>query len=286
MAQWILRSYDIHNLKTVLRGLGKHVSPAEILATLLPVGELDEITLAELSRAATPRVAADMLASMNLPFAGPLLKLYAEHPGADTTRMEMALESWYYREVSNYIEHNRHGSKVFAAAFALEADITNLITTLRFVHTPTERRIWREQAMVITSKQPGAPGLSSETDAIRRLLVSPGKLPFSLLERLANQDDMGNALKLLAGTDYFHCLDAGLQAYLQSRRLSELEKQLQRFRLHWMAHQIPSDPLGIGVFLGYLALKINEINNLRRIAQGIQAGLKPEAIRAEMEFVS
>jgi vacuolar-type H+-ATPase subunit C/Vma6 len=48
---------------------------------------------------------------------------------------------------------------------------------------------------------------------------------------------------------------------------------------------IPKDPLGIGVVLGYIALKINEVNNIRWIAQGANIGLKAEAIHLEVEFI-
>jgi vacuolar-type H+-ATPase subunit C/Vma6 len=53
-----------------------------------------------------------------------------------------------------------------------------------------------------------------------------------------------------------------------------------------MAEQIKKDPLGIGVVLGYVALKVNEVNNIRWITHGINLTLKPEAIRAELEVVS
>lgn len=285
MVLWILRSYDIHNLKAVLRGLGKHVAPAEILSTLLVVGELDEPTLVELSRAASPRVAADLMASMNLPYAKPLLRLRAEYPGVDTVAMEIALEQWYYQEVGSYIEDSPHCSEVFTEAISLESDFTNLITILRFVHTPAERKILQEQITKAFPGKTGSTGARVETGTIRHLLVAPGKLPVALLERISNQDDMANALKFLSNTMYASPLDAGLQAYRLSGRLGDLERHLRRFRLHWMAQQITRDPLGIGVFLGYLALKINEIGSLRWIAQGIQAGVKPDAIRAELEFI-
>jgi vacuolar-type H+-ATPase subunit C/Vma6 len=45
---------------------------------------------------------------------------------------------------------------------------------------------------------------------------------------------------------------------------------------------IPKDPLGIGVVLGYLALKLNEIRNLRWIAHGINSGLPVKIIRSEL----
>jgi vacuolar-type H+-ATPase subunit C/Vma6 len=81
-------------------------------------------------------------------------------------------------------------------------------------------------------------------------------------------------------------LRAGLASYVHSARLSDLEKQLNFYRLEWMSKQITNDPLGIGVMLGYLALKINEVTNIRWIAQGISLELQPDAIRAEMVFTS
>ena len=74
--------------------------------------------------------------------------------------------------------------------------------------------------------------------------------------------------------------------YAKSGRLSDFEKELRRYRLRWMCGLIPKDPLGIGVILGFLALKTNEIGNIRWVAQGISLGLKPEAIRAGLELVS
>jgi len=89
---------------------------------------------------------------------------------------------------------------------------------------------------------------------------------------------------VMAGTRYADLLGAGLQAFQQSGRLSSFERQLKHYRLNWMAGLIARDPLGIGVVIGYLALKTNEINNLRWIAQGIRHGLPTGTIRAEMEY--
>jgi vacuolar-type H+-ATPase subunit C/Vma6 len=77
----------------------------------------------------------------------------------------------------------------------------------------------------------------------------------------------------------------GLEKFKHSGRLSEFETHLKKFRMRWKVQWINKDPLGIGVFIGYLALKMNEINNLRWITQGIGMGLRPEAIWAELELV-
>jgi vacuolar-type H+-ATPase subunit C/Vma6 len=77
-----------------------------------------------------------------------------------------------------------------------------------------------------------------------------------------------------------------MRKYAESARLSDFEKQLTQFRLNWMSRQIANDPLGIGVLLGYLALKVNEVSNIRWIVQAIRLELKADAIRSEMVFVS
>jgi V/A-type H+/Na+-transporting ATPase subunit C len=268
MVAIVLRSYDIHNLKAILRGLSQNVPSSEIQRSLLPVGELTGGMLEELSLAAEPRAAIDLLASMSSPFAQPLLELRSSYPGADTSAMELALERWSYRRAKSYLENENLGGSLLAKALKLEADLTNLLTVLRFSESPAERRLMREW-------------LGGED--LERLLLGPGSLPFDRLVQAGMQDTLEAAIDIFTGTPYEEPLRAGFKDYSRSRRLSELERQLRRFRLRWMSNQIVSDPLGIGVVMGYCSLKVNEVNNLSWIAQGINMGLKAQAIRENLE---
>jgi len=266
-----LRPYDLHNLKAILRGLARNIPSAEILEALLPVGELKYVVLAELSRAPGPRAAIDILASMNEPIAQPLLRLRARRPGAEVPEMELALDQWHYQEARKYMESAPSAAEVLDAALKLDADINNMLTMLRFAQEPEERRRLQERM-----------GFSD----LALLLVEPGMLAPSILVRVGSQDSLDAAVELLAGTRYESCLRDGLQAYKQSSRLSDFEIHLRRFRLSWFSKWIFKDPLGIGVFLGYLALKISEINNLRWITHGIHLGLGTGVIKAGLEFAS
>ncbi len=60
---------------------------------------------------------------------------------------------------------------------------------------------------------------------------------------------------------------------------------LLRYKLRWLSALIIKDPLGIGVVLGYLAEKDNEISNLRRAARGVQMKQAPELIQMDLEFI-
>jgi vacuolar-type H+-ATPase subunit C/Vma6 len=271
MAAIVLRTYDIHNLKAILRGLSRNARPSDIMATLLPVGELKFAVLEELVRALELRTAIDRLVSLNSRFARPLLELRSLYPGADTNRMELALEKWSHQEALATLERENLAESILAKAIRIEADLANLSTVLRFAHMPGERKLVREWL--------------GEED-LRQMLIGPGTLPFDLLVQAGMQDNLDAAVESLAGTSYEVPLRTGLKGYALSGRLSDLERQLRRFQLAWAARQIIADPLGIGMVIGYCALKANEVSNLRWIVQGIQIGLGARDIRANLELLS
>jgi V/A-type H+-transporting ATPase subunit C len=265
----IFRTYDIYNLKTILRGLSKNVSSSEIIAVLIPIGEMNIGALRELARLNNPREAIDLMASQALPFAAPLLKLRAEHPGAEPFEMELALDQWLFHEARQTLRSAEDESPL-AYAFALDADIANILTVLRFAHDSREREALRAK-------------LGSEE--LAPLLIRAGKISVEMLSTAGRQDSVSSAVESFAGTTFESALRAGLEIYARSNRLSDIEKQLKHYRLRQLAWLISKDPLGIGVPLGYAALKVNEIGNIRWIAQGVNLDLKAEAIQAELESV-
>lgn len=270
MAAIVLRIYDVHNLKTILRGLAKNAPAGEILPALIPVGEIHADILQQLARASEPRTAIDILVTLGQPIAQPLLKLRAEKPGAETYQMELALEQWHFEQGKKTLKEGPASSRLLEAALDLEVDLKNMLTVLRFAHAPLERKFLRER---------------TGSDDLRLLLLGPGCISFGLLARAGEQDTLNAAVEILADTPYKALLNSGLDGYAQSGRLSEIEKHLSRFQLNWMQAQISKDSLGIGVLLGYHALKTNEIANIRWIAQAVNMGLKAEAIRIEVRFV-
>jgi vacuolar-type H+-ATPase subunit C/Vma6 len=117
------------------------------------------------------------------------------------------------------------------------------------------------------------------------LFIEQGKIQCGLLSQAGSQETMNAAVGILESTLYEVPLKAGLNAYGNSALLSEFEKHLKRFQLEYYAKMMIKDPLGIGVPLGFLALKTNEVRNIRWMAQGIHLGLSSEAIRSELEYL-
>lgn len=271
MVKIVLQAYDIHNLKAILRGLTKNIPAGEILRVLLPVGELKYHFLRKLARMRNPREAIDTLVSMGQPIVWPLITLRAEHPGAQLFELELALEQWRYQEARRFLRTENRLEGALSHALALEADLANVLTTLRFARDPSERDLLHEYF---------------GDERVNCLLIGPGRITFDVLTEACYKDNVAEAIEALTDTALAPVLQAGLKRYEQTQRLSDIEKQLKHYQLEWMANQIFKDPLGIGMVLGYIAVKTNEVGNIRWIALGINLGLKVETIRDELEMVS
>ena len=176
--------------------------------------------------------------------------------------MEVTLDRWYFDTALAGAGHT-----TLREAVTLEADVTNILTALRLVGMPDAAAILRERL-----------GAADVT----QLFVGPGRIPFMLLTETAQQESIPNAIDTLATTIYGATLAGAQSAYAASARLSVFERALAQWQLHHAAGLVASDSLGIGVLLGYAALKTNEVANLRAIAQGLLLGEKPERIRSEL----
>ena len=193
-----------------------------------------------------------------------LLELQGNSPNAPISEIELVLEKWVFSKGPNSPAESAQDASVLKASLELEADLINLVTALHYVNHPVERDNLRHQ--------------------LHELFVTPGSLPPDVLTKLASQDSYQDAASMLQETTYSKAFQAGLEAYQRSGLVSEFEVHLRRYRLNWLSSQILRDPLGIGVPLGYLALKINEISNLLWISRGAALKLDPKLIRENLEF--
>lgn len=267
LASWVLRRYDMENAKAILRGLSQQVPANEILASTLPIGELQPADLDTLARSAHARAAIDLLATWRFPLAQPLLALRAQKANADLFEMELALEQWYFRTAVTATKENGeslHQSLMF------HADVTNILTVLRLVGE-TEAAAFLRQHF-------------DAQDAIP-LFIGPGHVSFALLTEAARQEPVRRAVEVLVHTSYGAALASTLEQYRITNRLSDFEYALQRQQLKHALSLLIRDPLGIGVLIGFMALKMNELANLRRIVQGVYLGETPDRIRAELMMV-
>ncbi len=268
LAAWVLRRYDIDNVKAILRGLSQQVPANEIRAGTLPIGELQSAELDTLARAAHARAAIDLLATWRFSLAQPLLALRAQKAGVDLFAMELALEQWYFRAAMKAAKDN--GDSLRQSLMA-NADVTNILTVLRLVG--------ETEAAAFLRQRFGAPDAAP-------LFIGPGHVPFPLLAEAAEQESVRRAVEIFAHTSYGPTLAGALAQYRVTYRLSDFEYALQRRQLKHAVSLLIRDTLGIGVLIGFMALKTNELANLRRIVQGVYQGEASNHIRAELMMVN
>lgn len=266
---FVMRRYDIDNIKTILRGVSRRIAPLEIESALVPVAQLSLPVLKRLTQAASLREVVDHLASIGAELAAPLTSIRSHTP-EDLFWMELSLEKWYFRRAFSEVSTFPGSETVLKETLVVEADLTNLFTVHRFVHSPQDKEATLERLKI------------RDVDT---LFVEPGIISINQLSRSIAEVSLERCINHFSATPYYPFLKEGFDAYQRTKLLSELEKPLRLYqykrRIHWYAH----DPLGIGVLLGYVTLKVNEISNLRWIAHGLYFGMDQEVIRKELEIL-
>lgn len=271
LVELLWRRFDVMVVKGLLRGVQQGAPPAEIEGALLPAGGLTPPLAAELARAGDAYELIDRLATLGQPTAEPLVALRARTPRPDLLQMDLALERWYFDHAQRALSSARRAAVSLRIWIEIQADLTNLLVVLQLADSRAARRQARAQL--------------GERN-LREMLVGPGQLSLARLEAAAQQDNPEQAAQSLIASAYRRPLAQGLEQYQRQRRLTAWELQLKRYQLNWAAGRIHRDPLGMGVVIGYLALKLNELRNLRRIAAGIVLGTPPSRIRRGLELIA
>lgn len=257
-----LSRWDVQNIKTILRGKKIHVTNEEIAECLVPAGELDEVTLAEVIRQPDVRAVIDMLATWDIPYARPLTRnLAAYRDEEDPAILECALDRFYYEQALASVNRKSPNSTLVRNLLTAEIDVTNIKTILRLVRDKVRAE-----------------------DAQRFLL--PGGKVFDEKKLLAfmNAGSPGEILRELEQTPY------RLPAPVPDRdepggKISPYEKELERFLIRKGVHAFYGDPLGIAPVVGYFWAKFNEVTNLRIIARSKISDLREDEVREELTYV-
>ncbi len=263
----LLWNYDIQNLKAILRGLTLMLPTEDILSALLPAGVISEPVLHRLAHCANTGEALNTIVTLQLPFTSAILKSINTQEISEPKTLEAALENWYFTYALERTDRvAREDAKILRQYFQTQADHINLSLVLRMVGNPV-------QVEHLEQKLEG-------------LMVHSGSLSLKFLKELLKQESLDQAVEFCSKTAYYSALQTGLQNSKLSGKRSPMEDALRLSLLKWAVKLIPDHPLGIGVPLGYLTLKRNEVRNLRWISLGILEGIPTAEIIRGLDMVS
>ncbi|MBE7556047.1 MAG: V-type ATPase subunit [Anaerolineales bacterium] len=270
----LLQRWDRHNLLTILRGQSQELTPETVLATVVPVGQLDEVSLRELARQPGFRAVIELMSTWRLPYAGALRRVQPRIGTLpDLDQLELALNRAHYASLQEQLHQGNGNKAIVLEQFQTEIDLANLLTGLRLVRRPDLVPLVQQRY---------------NTGNGHPLFIEPGgHLPVQhLVELITQAGNLEGFVHGLNNTRYGAALAAGWQRYQAGEgRLAVFERELERWQAHQFVAMFNRNPLSIAVPMGYIGCKAIEVANLRLIAQAVALGLKRDDVRQELIIV-
>jgi len=326
----LLSRWDLHNLKTLLRGRHIGVSADEIIESVVPAGELNQGQLNQLAQQADLKTFIDLLATWQVPYARPLLRELPKYlEKKDLSILELALDKYHYARMLAQSKGNSLHSRLVHQLAMNEIDVKNIIALLRLQGVKFEFQAKKEDIELSNfivrlmarlhlkkEKPQGQPpgGEDIDLDNLITLIRLQGvKFEFKgtkkEIERrikkeievhfvpggkeitlkqfvdLAQKNDVEELVKGLENTSYGPVLNKVLSRYQETGSLSALERRLEENLVEKAINMYNKGPLCIGIIIGYIWMKFNEIVNLRIISRCKSMGVPERKIREEIILV-
>jgi V/A-type H+-transporting ATPase subunit C len=251
-----LRKFDSWNVKTVVRGLYSGSEPQEIEDDLIEAGELPEELLAQLVEADSIEAVVELLDGTI--FGDQLADAYQEYEDSGVlVPLENAVDrSFYETLMSDLPSEPDRATELYIEFLRAEIDFRNVRNALRLA---------RSGAQVPTSEYfiPGG-RLFRESD----------------LEGLVG--NMDQLVERVRQSPYGDDLDAALDQLEEAESLIEFEHALDAALLEYSDKLSNRYPLSVCPVLAYVLAKEREVENIRAIARGREAGLSEEEIEEEL----
>ncbi len=259
----LLNKWDVANVLALLRGKLSGAGPRELFAAVLPIGELDEIQLGELSAEIDVVNLADALPTWKHAFAFALRRAIREcRDQDDMTALESALYRGYFQWALAQLREDDPPQELLRENLCRQIDLANVRALLSFIRS-------RERGSAASAVEP----------------ITRGKLSARALAELGACDTLVAAFEMLGGTYFAPGIERGILAYGQSQSLAVMEQFLESVVIAHGCRLFRLDVLSAAVPLGFLWRKYSELANLRLLARGIRYRMPANAIREGMILV-
>ena len=256
---------DLQNIKTIIRGISHGVRIDTIINSLSPLGTIPERVLSGIANSKNIADAIDKTAIYGLDFSDELLEQKSSERSCCSSEIERTLEFWYFKKMGSILCGRDGNTQLLQKYNFIEADIVNLNILLRFVDAPLSPEI--------------------ENHPIDYYIIDSGNISRNQIIKLSKENSIKNVITKLASSHYHDYLLEALSCFEENGLLSEFENKIRIYALKWLALLPKLNPFGIGVPMGYVAMKKSEIRNIRWIAKGIYSGFEPEYIKENLERV-
>lgn len=252
-----LRKFDAWNIKTVIRGIYTGADTQEIEDDLIRTGEFSRRTLDRLVESTSIEDAIGVLSGTI--FGEPLEAAYEDFESLDVlVPLENAVDRAFFSHLLDDIGHPEPDTATALYREFLEAEID-------FRNLRNALRIARSGAEIDPAEYFIEGGRLFDGEELRQLAPNTDELVTQIRESSYGRD-LSDALDELESATSL----IGFEHALNTALLEYSEKLSNRY------------PLSICPVLSYILAKEREIENIRAIARGREAGLSVEEIEEEL----
>jgi len=250
-----LRKFDAWNVKTVLRGVYADADAETIEDDLIPAGELAGEFLGGLVELGTVEEVVEALERTS--FGDALEAALGDYEETGLlVPLENAVDRAYYERLMDDVATGDRATQLYVEFLQAEIDFRNVRNALR---------IARSGADIDVSEYFIEGGRLFDATELQSLAASPDDLVARLRESVYGEE-----------------LSAALEALETSESLIGFEHALDAALLSYSDHLSHVYPLSVCPVLAYVLAKEQEVNNVRAIARGREAGLSPEEIESDL----
>ncbi len=249
---FLLKQWDVRNLKTILRGVRRGMSTEAIMAGTVSFGELSEDLLKKMAESSAVEDLLPLFETTGFSQVASLLPVY-EQTGS-LLPVEFMLDKIMLEDMWKHVSSD---SELLALqpGFAARIDAMNLKVLFRA----------KRDHLLLSD--------------VEKYLIGAGSLPAVLFQVFDEVDDVAALVPELDGTVFFKALMEALPEFEKDGSLFVLEKVLEEEVLLVGRQSAVKQPYGVAPVLGYLSRKDAEVRNIRAISRAKEAGMPPERIK-------
>ncbi|MFB6223697.1 MAG: V-type ATP synthase subunit C [Haloarcula sp.] len=253
-----LRKFDVWNAKTVIRGLYSDAERTEVEDDLIRAGEFTDRRIEGLLNASSIEEVVEQLDDTI--FGASLAEAYEIYEESGVlVPLENALDRAFYETLLSGLPDNPEVDSptgLYVEFLETEVDFRNLRNALRLAHS-------------------GADVDPSE------YFIEGGQL-FDAQEVAQLSTNLDQLVSAVRESKYGDDLDQALSALEDAQSLIDFERALEAALLEYADRLSNRYPLSVCPVLSYVLAKEREVDNIRAIARGREAGLGPDEIEQEL----
>jgi V/A-type H+-transporting ATPase subunit C len=249
-----LRKFDAWNVKTVVRGVYSDAGSEAIEADLIRAGELSERVLDRLVEAESIEQVIDILQGSI--FEGPLREAYDDYEESGVlVPLENAVDRTFYENLLSGLRVDE-ATEQYHEFLQTEIDFRNARNALRLARS------------------------GADVDPAD-YFISGGRL-FSRTEIASLANNRDELVQRIRESRYGEDLSVALDELEDAESLIEFERALDAALLEFSDSLGNVFPLSVSPVISFILAKEREVDNIRAIARGREAGLDPDVIEEEL----